>query len=390
MNTDFTVHIATSLNGDLSLRDEITLTKVALLFADNVVLSSATLSLLRAFERETNDPRMVEEFIVRIGGSSEWRATGHSPRSAGRTIQVARTFGVPGAVDDSDGELRRVRRFSRGLVRSKFEDAGGPEIVTAQQSGLLVVDDLGMTHNVRPLSDIVASLAGGPFPDDFFCQVYQRLMTTAATARYPLLSKDVTKHLRDFFSAVDAPPPTSFVNRVRLPMFSDTVLRTLPIEAVTMEDALAIRHEVEPSAIAFRAEMARFASAVQTEPWSEDFPSAAKYEFDVAVRPKIKDLEIALMEASVVRRLWNAARGEVQNPTAATLTGFLATLGITLTDYNPAFLLCMALGLPFAAVSMRTRAMLMDHREATKRNGLALYCLADKAIDRVLATSSKP
>lgn len=378
MSSDFTVQIGTSLNDKLSLRNEIAMVKVAALFADRVIISSATLSLLRAWNREASDPRLIMEVGRRVGLFPS-PSMNHELATDTRAVEVARLYGIQRQIDETEKQVSQFQHDTIKYAHSLFEKAGGYELIAAEQAGVLVVDDLGIRAEQYPLADLTAAAAGAPFPEDFFWSVYQRLLSTSAYARYPFLDRDVTESLRDLFETEGVIPSANMSKRLRLPMFTDVVLRTLPVEALSMEEVLDVRREVMTAALAFRSSMSRFAEAVKAEPWSAEFASEAKYEYDVSVRPRIKELEEALKSTSLINRLRTAAGQELRK---RRFSGLLATLGTVLTEMNPWLLALVA----SAGVVDRTRSLTREHREHA-HSGLALYCQAELAMDRILQTS---
>lgn len=319
------ITIATEPRSDLSVATEVRLVKAALLYADDVTLTSANAAMLDQAGKLLDAPervrarRLLEVASVLLDPDQQQLMAITRNRKARRKIKAIGKL--------EEGVSDEVRETER-VIRQQRHDAGMEELEPAIDAGLLKIDELGYTP-VELVQDCILLAAGkrgrSTAGNRSVEVLFERIGAVASlgAGTYPLFDAGA----RDLVAMMIREgrienPAVRPAGEVALSTHHIDYIPTFP--DATVSEIIDVRRALERPLVGFRAAMATMSGKLEVAVWEPGFAEEADALYRAEVGPELDALTDAVRASGALTLLRDVAL----SPTPYAAGGAFLALGL--------------------------------------------------------------
>lgn len=301
--------------GQFTLKEELELVKVALLYGDGArLLSPGTSMLLKTHgleELETAEERrehLVDYFVVRAltdprgdvahlfpGLQMLMRTPGQDPERVERLVRSKYRTHTPLSRVTDEGEWARLSMEAWEWPRQMGADG----LIEARDSGLLELHEFDADARAR-WADKTGETSAAKTME------YLSLLSGAISdgTTHPLFDDSAGRIAKMLAEGGTISPSEAQLARGKHAALAADLPRKLPtFEGASVKQVLAVRRELEGPLVRFRGAVSKFSAEIRSAPWDEDFPLEADRVFVQEVSPAVEEIREAVQSNSSLRSL---------------------------------------------------------------------------------------
>ena len=363
MDQDFRLSVSSSPSGGLSFDEELRLVKVGLLYADHTVLCSPKAVLFSVFAGlGALDENQQLDLMLQLAPTMQRQ--GVDPNMIQEVVRRYKQLRTRAILTHREKEM--VKRIRKTLADTM-----------AQMSS--TIDNLLAGANAEPLARAINSglvsihpLGSGGDVDSIVAQYVEFVLESAkASSSFPLFDKNsgdlLEAHIREGKIVL---PPYSEQRARNAPLVASLLERLPQFENASIEELLAIRSELAPHLVRFRAAILRLSATLRSMPWDDGFAPETDTLVRAEVLPAIQDITDAIKSneylSSVLLRV-------MDKPVAAAAGSVLGLAISKLADIPGLAVGAVAGGAGLAAAWLIAHKEWLDRRREIKGNQLFFY-----------------
>lgn len=324
----------------LSLASELRLVRVALLYADRVLLCSPRAAMVLA--AHTLRGCSLDEKMRLFRDVGPIVAENPAEREA-----IAQAVGVytdlrgrrrlhpveRRALSELEGKLRVAWGGIETAVSQLLPDGQVDDLLRAMESGRLRLH----TFQAQDTEEMTAE----------YVRIVSQALTSGQT--HPLVD-DQTGNLVQSLAGLERQIETTTGTRLRHVALAADLFDRLPrFELAAMDEILDITEELKNPLVRFRGAMIAFSAAIRSAPWDDEFAHEADLIYREKVAPAVVDLEEAVQSNRYARELVGRL---VAQPIVPQRDGAVGLLVAQLGAFPALAHLAMALGTGLGAVAL--------------------------------------
>jgi hypothetical protein len=300
--------------GQPSLFRDLSLLKVGLLYGDRIKLCSLAGSMIAVISQVS----LLNE-AQRLDAMKSWVVL------AARDPGAARAFDLLDELKHrrhrSTPELLLLRKLQEQIDRS-WAEIQATIAGIAQRAGLDGVIDAVKTGLVE--LDIYPSETDQAV-NSFFKSVSDAVISPLT---YPLFDEQTGSFVASAMRAGMISPTTADQAQAKVAGLASDVLQRLPLfEHASIEEVLAIRHELEHALVRFRSAIITYSRLIASPAWEPSFATEAELVFREQVETAVLEIEEQVSSNTLIKTLMR----KVASPTAVIVPASASVLGLVVS-----------------------------------------------------------
>lgn len=291
---DFTVSIVTAPNPGLSVAKEVELTKLGLLYADKVEISSASLYYVLAFVRMatlegTERIDFVRGIFPSLPGITPSQVTQfeeafkHLPFLKSKLNKTLNDILLIQKLEES------IENLFSGLGNSAekvFIESGAEAIIPYISNGQIVIKDLG--SDVKQAPQLLIDGALDSLKDEL---------------TYPLFDDSVSDLINLYIK--ENSPEINYENTRTILAGKDLLLRLPNINGLTIEQVITLKGEMQIELIRFKSLINEYASDIEGIPFEQSMQVKLAKKYNIDFKPQLAELQSLINKNSFVKHLYS-------------------------------------------------------------------------------------
>lgn len=357
-----TVATAPDVNGEISLRNELSILKTALLYADRVTYCSMAATML-----------LLVQMDIYMSVGEETLDKLLRPDASGK-------------------ELRESILNTQSLLRSSYprpfflKTHDSVSSISYVLEGGKIMERAGMFELIEILYTGICEFAHLPFensndPDKMYDD-YERFVFQAATsgATHLMFDKLTGDAINDAINAKRIEPKRVSTSQAKQVRLASELLRRLPkFDDASLDEILDIRNELESPLVRFRSAIIKYGRQIETAAWDSDFGFEANQVFIEHVQPAILEIEERCNSNSFLKNLAPSLVDKPLEPAASSALGLLLANSAHMPEIVNAGLGLLAGG---AVIGLKAKQAYIEEKQLIERNNLYFYYQAGEMLKK--------